>query len=44
LGTPVTPAAGEHQYPFQHFDTTWKIKALGLVHVFYLFWGMLFLI
>ena len=41
LGTPVT---APHQYPFQHFETTWTIKALGIVHVFFLFWVMFFLV
>jgi hypothetical protein len=41
LGTPVhTP----NQYPFQHFETGNTIIALGVVHIFYLFWGIFFLI
>jgi hypothetical protein len=41
LGTPVTST---QQLPFQHFETSWKIKALGLTHVFQLFWVMFFLV
>jgi hypothetical protein len=39
-----TPSTNLNQYPFQHFDTPTSIKVLGAVHVFYLFWVVMFLV
>lgn len=36
------PKFEPNSLPFQHFKSSWTIKALGLVHIFYLFWGMVF--
>ena len=41
LGTPTT---GQHQYPFQHFSIPTWILVIGGFHVFYLIWGLFFLI
>ena len=41
LGTPIHE---KHQLPFQHFETSGGIKALGLFHVFQLLWVLLFLV
>jgi len=40
---------GEPQYepnslPFQHFQSSWQVKALGFIHLFYFLWGMLFFV
>ena len=41
LGTPVHE---KEQLPFQHFETSGAIKALGLAHVFQLLWVLFFLV
>lgn len=41
LGTPNT---SQHQYPFQHFNTTDSIKLLFGFHIFHLVWVLLFFI
>lgn len=38
------PTFEEHSLPFQHFQPTWEIQALGIIHLFYLFWGMMFFV
>jgi hypothetical protein len=38
------PKNEPHQYPFQHFNVPTEILVLGGVHMFYLIWGIMFLI
>jgi hypothetical protein len=38
------PSTAEHQYPFQHFDVPSWIIAVGVFHVFYLLWNLVFFI
>lgn len=38
------PTDQTNALPFQHFKSTATVKVLGFVHIFYLFWGMLFLV
>ena len=39
-----TPSHQPFQYPYKHFEVGNQIVALGIVHIFYLFWGIFFLI
>jgi hypothetical protein len=38
------PTYLDHSLPFQHFQSSYLVKILGIIHVFYLFWGMLFFV
>ena len=38
------PVREEKQLPFQHFKTTGTVQALGVIHIFQLFWAMFFLV
>jgi hypothetical protein len=39
-----TPSFKKHQYPYQHFETPNSVIALGVLHIFYLFWTVFFFI
>lgn len=39
-----TPSHYEHSYPYQHFELSKSIYALGALHIFYLLWVIFFLI
>jgi hypothetical protein len=39
-----TPTNAEHKYPFQQFDVPSWIVAVGIFHIFYLLWNLVFFI
>jgi hypothetical protein len=38
-----TVANGSNQLPFQHYSTPWYMFIIEIIHIFYLFWGLFFL-
>jgi hypothetical protein len=39
-----TPSFNKQQYPYQHFTIPNSVVALGILHLFYLFWTVFFFI